>query len=599
MADLLFCHTPAGADLVFGDECGAAAPPSASLLITAVMPGLACDVAAAYESRTQRPVVGKYRQRYQYDHTNDTGCSFRHQDASSAYTGWQSVWQLATSQTQGCEHGLPHVLSPTYDFLGVCWQQAITAVMLCGFRHQDAYRNGCDRGGRWQEAYPLPDITGFRHQDCIHIYIRRGGRWQEATPLRRASIGRFRLVGRIWSAGWLVRWQDGMAPPPGISGHAPYEPPASSCYLPSPHLLFAANCVDRGDLLFVCDHAAGPDRPIIIVPIRRIYYVNNNVTLRRASDDRPIPAVAFSLSVDVESWTWGFDATIPAAAESLLLSSDWPVELIAHVNGTDFRVLCESISRNRSFGTADVKISGRGHNALLASPYAQVVTRTNTTDRTAQQLMLDVLTINNTPIDWTVDFGITDWLVPAGAWSHQGTYIEALKTIAEAAGAYLLPHPTNKVMRVRPLYPAAPWNWAALTPDIALPSDVVQVESLRRIEKPNYNCVYVSGQGAGVLARVVRSGTAGDVVAPMVVDALITAPEAARQRGIAVLADTGRQIDIDLRLPISSSIAGIIEPGAIIDYSDGVTLRGIVRSTKIDVTANTDTWQTIGVQIYA
>ena len=37
-----------------------------------------------------------------------------------------------------------------------------------------------------------------------------------------------------------------------------------------------------------------------------------------------------------------------------------------------------------------------------------------------------------------------------------------------------------------------------------------------------------------------RAGTAGDVLAPMVVDALITQAAAARQRGIAVLADTGR-----------------------------------------------------------
>jgi hypothetical protein len=62
--------------------------------------------------------------------------------------------------------------------------------------------------------------------------------------------------------------------------------------------------------------------------------------------------------------------------------------------------------------------------------------------------------------------------------------------------------------------------------------------------------VFVSGQEVGVLAQVSRAGTAGDVFAPMVVDALITQAAAARQRGIAVLADTGRQVELSLRLPV-------------------------------------------------
>lgn len=44
--------------------------------------------------------------------------------------------------------------------------------------------------------------------------------------------------------------------------------------------------------------------------------------------------------------------------------------------------------------------------------------------------------------------------------------------------------------------------------------------------------MFVSGQDVGVLGQVTRAGTAGDVLAPMVVDALITEAAAARQRGV-------------------------------------------------------------------
>ena len=78
-----------------------------------------------------------------------------------------------------------------------------------------------------------------------------------------------------------------------------------------------------------------------------------------------------------------------------------------------------------------------------------------------------------------------------------------------------------------------------------------------------------------MLGQVTRAGTAGEVLAPVVVDPLITEAAAARQRGLAVLADTGRQIEVSLRLPVLAA-TGIIEPGAFVEYQDGrVTRLGI------------------------
>ncbi|MDO4769998.1 MAG: hypothetical protein Q4A11_06495 [Brachymonas sp.] len=150
---------------------------------------------------------------------------------------------------------------------------------------------------------------------------------------------------------------------------------------------------------------------------------------------------------------------------------------------------------------------------------------------------------------WAVDCALTDWLVPAGVFAKQGPWIEALNTIVGAAGGYLLPHPTEKILRERHRYPVAPWRWwNEVTPDFVLPVDVVARESLRWIDKPAYNRVFVAGQETGVLDQVTRTGTADDVLAPMVVDALITQAAAARQRGTAILSDTGRQIEVTLRL---------------------------------------------------
>ena len=397
-----------------------------------------------------------------------------------------------------------------------------------------------------------------------------------------------------------------MRPRPGRHPAVPFVPPVPpACYASNGHLLFAEDAATDGDLLFVCEHYDQPQAGSVPVPIRRVYFVINEVTLTRWPDGTPVPVLGLSLSLDADSWAWGFEATLPLVAESLVVPENidgqgaGPVELIATVNGTAFHVLAENLSRERAFGDASIRLSGRGRSAMLAAPYAPVIAFANTEPRSAQQLMEDVLTFNGIPLGWTVDWALTDWLVPTGVFAKQGTWIEALTTIVGAAGGYLLPHPSEKILRVRHRYPVVPWDWwTDVTPDFVLPVDTVGRESLRWVDKPAYNRVFVAGLETGVLGQVTRTATAGDVLAPMVVDALITQAAAARQRGIAVLSDTGRQIEVTLRLPVLPE-TGIIEPGAFIAYQDGgVARRGLVRSTRIDA-GLPEVWQTLGVQSYA
>ncbi|MCK7569165.1 hypothetical protein MLD24_21265, partial [Marinobacter xestospongiae] len=75
----------------------------------------------------------------------------------------------------------------------------------------------------------------------------------------------------------------------------------------------------------------------------------------------------------------------------------------------------------------------------------------------------DALTTNGVPLGWSLDWQIEDWLVPAGLWSHSGTWISAATRIAEAGGAYVQAHDTNQVLRILPRYPTLPWHWATTT----------------------------------------------------------------------------------------------------------------------------------------
>lgn len=479
-------------------------------------------------------------------------------------------------------------------------------------------RHGAPTRDRWQEMdrrkRPLLK-TAWQEGTPLHPRPTQAV-WQEMTrtsrPLHAAAWGegtRLVLVNRTQFGrstplpiGLTAPWQEGRKPPPGRTPVTPPEPPVDEpCYIPpnglAVDLVFDQRWDGSTNLLFICKKDDGPPASVI-VPIRRVYMVLNEATLTRVSSGAVIPTYSMSMSLDVDSWTWSFGASVPGQAlADLEPSGGEPVEVQAMVNGVPYRFLVESIQRDRSFGKSRLSIDGRGRTALLDSPYAPQMSFYNAIDRTAQQLMNDVLTESGVPLGWDVEWNLDDWLVPAEVFAHTGSYMAALNAIAGAAGAYIQPHNTDEAISVNLRYPTAPWDWATVTPDFELPSAVTTRESIAWAEKPRYNRVWVSGEAQGILGRVTRDLTAGDLEAPMVVDPLITAAVAARQRGISILGDTGRIATVGLRLPVLEA-TGIIPPGRMVRYTDGGDVRlGITRSVSVDISMPT-IWQQLTVETH-
>ncbi len=622
--DLVFAGSPITrlpVRLVFGDDIGSSSQPDVTLVLDAVLPGLSgaqaivlglavavrsllpsliCSAAVQYQSQTQRPTVASVQTWAEVAASTEMGITVPEQHALRVETGMQAAFAEAILIS------IP---------VGIAFDEA----QRTATRRRGLFQEGQQIGSRlradWQDG--LSDrrpqrMSVFTEADRVQSGVLRP-RFQEGLRDRRTWLAsRFDEtvqcagsrhrgqagpgVGR--RKGWIGQFEEAWVPRPGV--HVASVPPIAPTPYWGGQLLFACPSLSVPLLVFGLRQCEITPVGAVTVPVRRVYFVINDVSLHRVVDGVEVPVFTLSLSLDAASWAWGFEASLPASAEALLDpgSGSGPVALLASVNGAHFHVLAESISRERTFGDASIKATGRGRNAVLAAPYAQVMTFSNAEARTARQLMDDVLTIDGISLGWTVDWGLTDWNVPAGVLAQQGTWIEALSAIAGAAGGYLIPHRTDTSLRVRHRYPVAPWEWGTVTPDFVLPVDAVVRESLRWLDKPAYNRVFVSGQEVGVLGQVTRAGTAGDVLAPMVVDALITEAAAARQRGIAVLSDTGRQIEVSLRLPVLAE-TGIIEPGAFVEYQDGsVTRLGLVRATQVQA-GLIEVWQTLGVQAYA
>jgi hypothetical protein len=482
---------------------------------------------------------------------------------------------------------------------GVVHQHGLPLASAAHVRHADTLRTR--RALRPAHQHGTPTVTAARLPLAEALRIRPPiiARHAQALPRRcAASVRNHQAQATVTGRG--VPHQHMLPLPVGWwQGTYPWPDPPPPWWAPSgPVALRFCKLADGSHALrfgpcVVVPPAAG------IIPVLEFYAVLNTFTLVRADNGTPVDALDFSASLDVESWCWGWSATVPAAQMALVRSPALGdhVELIATLNGIALRLVVERIGRDRRFGSSALKVSGRGRAAWLADPHSPILTRYNTTLRTAQQLLADALTTNGVPIGWAIDWRIPDWSVPAGAWSHTGTYIDAATRISEAGGGYVQAHNTDQTLLILPRYPSMPWDWPAATPDIQIPEDACEVEGIEWQDKPAYNAVWISGQESGRRDRIKRAGTAADRPAPSIVDPLATAPEMTRARGGAILGDTGRQAHITLRLPVLPE-TGIIKPGNLVRYTEsGNTHLGMSRAVTVDV-GFPEMWQTIKLETH-
>lgn len=347
----------------------------------------------------------------------------------------------------------------------------------------------------------------------------------------------------------------------------------------------------------------------------RRYIVLNTAIVVRLPERTPIPVTAGSIRSSRDKSTRDIALTLadPAALDLLRPDSSGPKSVEINLNGHVFTGIIEAWDDNRRHpgdggdGRA-VSVSGRSRVALLSEPYAPRRAHVEPSGRHAQQLIDAELELTgftaDVPQGWS-------WAVPGGVWAYDGkTRLAAIEAVAGAAGAVVIAHPWDDVLRVRPLYPVSPWDWATALPDVQIHDDLILqhtrsagtgargvesvsiplwppaavdkprlVEPLDLVEliepsprraqaaavelmfatersgngahvlvveqritldpapaEPIYNQVLVSGTQVGVSDPVIRTGTAGDVRLPNIIDPLITEHAVARERGRNALA---------------------------------------------------------------
>ena len=592
--------TPTLATLATGAMHASAATPvasasgSAGVLVTgsvactAATPTATATGSAQYNSLAERPTITSAVTRHQVASALGATVQTQHSAAGSLPAITRSDHQVATVS----QHSTAAAHQDGAGFrrgTSASHQAASHAQTASGLAHQDGadIRSATTTGHT--DAGPAQRGAGVPHQDGAPVWHARTARHQDAQRVNTSRHHRHQPA-TARRAQWRTRHQDGRTAPAGLPQWPlpPITPPVTR----SAHLLFACKPWAGGPVHLVFGRVCGayplPPSPIYILPAR-YYMAVHSLSAHMLPSLDSVPIFDVSLAADSGSTVWTFSASAPASVFEQLYTApgELPPSIRITLDGMQWVFIVDSLQRTEQFGQRGTRLAGRSATAMIGQPYSPETARLSDAPYTAQQLAAQALDLTGVSLDWDID----DWLIPAGAWSHAGTPLAAVQAIAEAAGGYVNSHRSAATLLVRHPYPTlpggipgGPWNWGGAFPaDVELAPDSIITSAIERKDGPATNGVYVSGANQGVLAHVKRSGTAGNVLASMITDPLITATESAQQRGLSVLGAAGAKHIVQISLPILTgpSQPGVLDVGQLVQINESTPWRGRVRSVSV------------------
>lgn len=559
----------------------------AALQASAANPAPTASGAAQYNSLTERPTVTAATAHHQAASALAAQVQSQHASAASLPAVVQARHQPASPAQYSTEVRQQNGAAIT-QATSAHHAQATASQTSAGLPHQDGTDTRQATSTRHADATPAQRGAAMPHQDGTPIWQARTTAHRQARQANTSRHHRHHPA-TPRRAHWHTRHQDGRTAPAGMPQWP--QPPRPPVRVSSPHLLFACPAVLGGaaHLVFgrVCGAYPQPLPPIYILPAR-FYMAVHSLTAHLLPSNEQVPIYDVSLSADIGSTVWTFSASAPAGVFDALTPTDGlPRQIKITLDGLEWVFVVDSLQRQNQFGQRSTKLSGRSATALMGSPYSRETARLSDAPYTAQQLAEQALDLTGVALSW----GIDDWLVPAGAWSHTGTPLAAVQAIAEAAGGYVNSHRSAATLLVRHPYPTlpggipgGPWNWGgAFAADVELAPDSIITSGIERKDGPAINGVYVSGTTQGVLAHIRRTGTAGANLAGMVTDPLITDVVAAQQRGLSVLGAAGAKHHVQITLPIltGASQPGVLDVGQLVQINESTPWRGRVRSVSV------------------
>ena len=549
--------------------------------------GMRGSVAVRWNVNVSRPMVASARDAAQDAQARGAALLAAWQQSQRTQTAIGQIWRDArhvSEQVRALWQQAQGLRGAGADAM----QDAAPVRVGISNRYQEALRRHAAAQDAMQDAAPFQTHARSAFEEAVRLRGALQNRMQQALPAAgdwRTSFAHARPV-RVEVGG---RFQEAIQPGPGLWVW-PLPPKPQPCYVPGlpAQLLFKHPAAPGlpARLVFRCCKGGGQPEPQpvaqYVIPLLWVYMQVHTLTAHLLPSMEPVQLLNATISTDDDSYCWSLSASGPEhLMEQLAPVAGLPARVQVVIDGIPFMFAVMSTPRSRAFGQHRVQVSGVSATALLADPYSPKQVWSPSAAMTAQQIATQALEYTGVDLDW----GIADWLVPAGAYSYQGTPLQAVMRVAESVGAVVRSHRTQEQLIIAPRYPVLPWQWGSADVQVQMPAAVIVTDELRPEPRTPYNAIYVTGGPVGgVNAHVVRALDARDKLAPQIQDDLITHADAARMRGSWALAASGNKLIQSINMPVltGGTQPGILQPGQLLEVDDlDSTWRGLVRGVSV------------------
>lgn len=344
------------------------------------------------------------------------------------------------------------------------------------------------------------------------------------------------------------------------------------------------------------------DDPPLFIPNLRSYIVHNVITATIGGI--AVDLLSFNIKTDMDSYCWQGNIDITAKDyDKIKHKLDVPRGseplVVAVVNGKPLAFIAEDQQRSRKFAQKSYSLSGRSVTARLGADYA--VSQGGLIDQASYVSQIVAQQLNGLSVT-LLDWGINDWLVPAGAYSVANkTPIAVISDIAAAGGGFVTSDPSQATLSVKPRWPVAAWQLASGTPDVIVPIHVISDISDKKRTNPRYNTVLLNSATEG--GEVYRQTQGRDAAAPTQDHALYTDRDAIVPAGTALLSDSGIHGDYTLRMRWADKYnVQLAELGDMWQINDPEgAWRGITTGVSVSIDQSNDAptvWQTVTIDRY-
>lgn len=351
-------------------------------------------------------------------------------------------------------------------------------------------------------------------------------------------------------------------------------------------------------LSLTCWHDDAP----LSIPNLRSYIVHNVITATIGGI--AVDLLSFNIKTDMGSYCWQGNIDITAKDYDKIkhkldvLRGSEPM-VVAVVNGKPLAFIAEEQQRSRKFAQKSYSLSGRSVTARLGADYA--ASQGGLIDQASYVSQIVAQQLNGLSVT-LLDWGINDWLVPAGAYSVANkTPIAVIADIAAAGGGFVTSDPSQATLSVKPRWPVAAWQLASAAPDVIVPIDVISEISDKKRTNPRYNTVLLNSASEG--GEVYRQTQGRDASAPTQDHPLYTDRDAIVPAGTAVLSDSGIHGDYTLRMRWADKYnVQLAELGGIWQINDPEgAWRGVTTGVSVSIDQSNDApmvWQTVTIDRY-